>query len=106
LGSLGDKLCHTGHFKGTGDTIGDIEIEIDAKFFGGGRYGHKCIPCLGAIKRVKKGSSRRLTYDGILDCFPLLSQSMVFLKVFFHSLHNPAGRRTVATESEFYTDYQ
>ncbi|OPX37196.1 MAG: hypothetical protein B1H13_13255 [Desulfobacteraceae bacterium 4484_190.3] len=35
-------------------------------------------------------------YDGILNCFTLLSQPMVFLKAFFHSPHNPAGRRTVA----------
>jgi len=46
-----------------------------------------------------------LAYDGILDRFTLLSQSMIFLKVFFHSLHNTAGR-TVATEAEFGTDCQ
>jgi len=33
-----------------------------------------------------------LTCDGILDRFTSLLQPMIFLKVFFYSLHNTAGR--------------
>ena len=53
-------------------------------------------------KRSKGGGA---SPDGILDRFTLLSQSMIFLKVFFHLLHNTAGR-AVATEAEFGTDCQ
>lgn len=49
LSFLSDKFGQTGHLKAAGDTIGDIVIEIDAEFLGGGRYGHKSVPCLGAL---------------------------------------------------------
>ena len=57
LSSLGNQFGKGGHFKGAGDTIGDMMIEVEAKFFGGGRYRYTGIlleALLPSMMRVPK----------------------------------------------------
>ena len=46
--SFCNKFGHAEHLTGAGDTVADVIVEIDAEFFGSGRYGHKCVPGIGA----------------------------------------------------------
>lgn len=87
LSSLSDKFGHAGHFKGAGDTIGDIVIKIDAKFFGGGRYGHKCIPGLGAIT----GAGAK-AYYAFTDAFSCSQLCWVIMKRDFRMIEDDEHR--------------